>query len=329
VAKKLLDIRKHYRIHPDNSKSKKNPLPHDRPFDIDTVGLPFPWGFATLAGKPIATYTVRHARSFLATADPIVPAWPFESTPAHWGRVWQWHTQHNILTSEATSDVFLFLHRRPWLAQKPRAERRLPNYNDFNNHSLAPRLSLHDRDDEAAANDPEQVNDAYEVDHVFGVAACMLCSGPHDSAIHGFIECPEVQTKVWRFCMPTLRKLVNGRGVPLDARNVVLGWPELRMPDALRSRLLLWRDLAIHLLSRRRHAAIAEGLQNDHLPRLALANLDREHAALVARTITDAYHRCSATQRPAFVQRWVNRGAFLKEEQGTLNFYSMQAATPT
>lgn len=43
VASKLLEISKHYRIHPDHSKSSKNPRPHDRPFVIDTVGLPFPW----------------------------------------------------------------------------------------------------------------------------------------------------------------------------------------------------------------------------------------------------------------------------------------------
>lgn len=221
---------------------------------------------------------------------------------------------------------FLFLHRRPWLAQKPRDDRRLANYNELDNHNIATRTPLHDRDVEAAANDPEPENDAYTTDHVFGVTSCMLCDGPHDSAIHGFIEFPQIQRNVWRFCMPTLRKLVNGRGVPTDARSLVLGWQDLRMPDALRSRLLLWRDLAIHLLSRRRHAAITAGLQNDHWPQLSLEDFDKEHAALVARTITTAYDRCTDAQRPAFVRKWVERGALFMEDNGTLVFQPIQAA---
>lgn len=126
--------------------------------------------------------------------------------------------------------------------------------------------------------------------------------------------------------MSTLRKLVNNRGVPTDAKSVVLGWQDLRMPDAFRSRLLLWRDLAIHLLSRRRHAAITAGLQNDHRPQLSLEEFDKEHAALVARTITTAYDRCSDAQRPAFLKKWVERGALLMEENGLLVFQPIQAA---
>ena len=66
----------------------------------------------------------------------------------------------------------------------------------------------------------------------------------------------------------------------------------MKMPVALRARLLLRRDLAIHMLSRRRHAAIRDGLANNHRPQLSLDNFTSEHAALVARTITDAYHSC-------------------------------------
>ena len=154
----------------------------------------------------------------------------------------------------------------------------------------------------------------------------MLCNGPTDSAAHGFIECEKAQ-EAWRHLMPTLRKLVNGRSVPLDTRSIVLGWPDLRMPIALRARLLLWRDLAIHILTRRRFDSIAEGLRNDVLPQLDLTTFGQEHAALVAKTITDAYHQCLPTKRNAFVKRWLDRGIFLKEQGGSLVFHIMQATT--
>lgn len=156
----------------------------------------------------------------------------------------------------------------------------------------------------------------------------MHCDGPLDSAIHEFVDCPTIQRNVWCFCMPTLRKLVNGRGVPMDARSVVLGWQDLRMPDALHSRLLLWRDLAIHLLSRCCLAAITAGLQNNHWPQLSLEDFDREHAALVVYIITTAYDLCSDAQHPAFVGKWIKQGALLMEENRTLVFQPIQAAAP-
>ncbi|KAJ1024594.1 hypothetical protein NDA13_004523 [Ustilago tritici] len=191
IARRLLEISKHYRIHPDNSISHKNPLPHDRPFDIDTIGLPFPWRFASLAGRPAAEYTVRHAHSFLARNDAITPDWPFDSTEAQWRQVWLRHTQDNLLTSEATSDVFL-LHRRPWLAQKARGDLRLANYNGFDNNNTAAHTLLFDHNSGTAATEPPPENDAYTTDHVFGVSSCMLCDGPLDSAIHRFIDCPTI-----------------------------------------------------------------------------------------------------------------------------------------
>lgn len=101
------------------------------------------------------------------------------------------------------------------------------------------------------------------------------------------------------------------------------------MPEALRARLLLWRDLAIHLLSRSRHEAITEGLQNDHHPQLSLASFGKGHAALVARTIADAYHKCAASQQAAFKKKWINRGIFLREEAGELVFHLMTTAMTT
>ncbi|CDW96676.1 hypothetical protein [Sporisorium scitamineum] len=57
VSRKLRDISRHFALHPDHATSSMNSRPHDRPFNIDTVGLPFPWRFATLAGKPVDQYT--------------------------------------------------------------------------------------------------------------------------------------------------------------------------------------------------------------------------------------------------------------------------------
>ncbi|KAJ1601139.1 hypothetical protein NDA14_007466 [Ustilago hordei] len=323
VRKKLLDITKWFRKHPDKSKSIKNPMPHDQPFDIDTVGLPFPWHIATLAGKPLKEYTVRHARTFLAPSSVIVPDWDLGSTD-QWKQVWQWHTQDSLLTSQAQSDIFLFLHRRPWLAQKPRGERRLANYDTLNEDEFAPRLRLHqDRDNPQVEAELEPVNDSYETEHVFGVAACMLCNGPKDSARHGFIECPEVQKGVWKQIMGTLKRFLAPRAVPLDAESIVLGWPTLRMPSAARARLLLWRDLAIHILSRRRHDAIVLGLSKDHRPQLSLDGFFSEHAALLVATLTNAYHGLSESKRAEFQKRWFEGGTFLQVVNGAVTFQQM------
>ncbi|SOV05319.1 uncharacterized protein UDID_11982 [Ustilago sp. UG-2017a] len=213
-------------------------------------------------------------------------------------------------------------------ASKPQGNRHLANYNEFNNNNITVCTLLFERDSGAAATDSQPENDTYTADHVFGVSSSMHCDGPLDSAIHGFVDCQTIQRNVWCFCMPTLRKLVNGRGVPMDARSVVLGWQDLRMPDALRSRLLLWRDLAIHLLSRCCLAAITAGLQNNHWPQLSLEDFDREHAALVVYTITTAYDLCSDAQHPAFVGKWIKQGALLMEENRTLVFQPIQAAAP-
>ncbi|SPC60820.1 related to Retrovirus-related POL polyprotein [Ustilago sp. UG-2017b] len=230
VSIKLKDIGRHYPLHPDHSTSTMNPRPHDRPYVIDTVGLPFPWRFVTLAGRPAAQYTVKQARSFLGRTDPIVPDWQFESTTAQWRDVWIRHLDQTLVTSEAQSDIFLFLHRRPWLAQKPRMDRRLPNYADLDNIAINPRDNM--RNHELVTDPDVPFNDAYEAEHVFGVTRCMLCEGPMDSAAHGFIDCERIQTLVWRAIMPTLHKLTGSR--VLDLRNVVLGWPELKMPPLAR-----------------------------------------------------------------------------------------------
>ena len=304
-------------------------MPHDQPFDIDTVGLLFPWHIATLAGKPLKEYTVKHARLFLAPDNVIVPDWEF-GTESQWKQVWLWHTQDSLLSSQAQSDVFLFLHRRPWLAQKPRGERRLENYDALNNDDLAPRLQLHqDCDNRQVETDLEPVNDAYATEHVFGVATCMLCNGPKDSARHGFIDCPVAQAGVWRQIMGTLRRFIAPRAVSTDAESIILGWPALRMPAALQARLLLWRDLAIHILSRRRHTAITLGLQNDHQPQLSLEGFFSEHAALLATTLTNAYHGLPESKRADFQKRWIDGGSFLRIVNGAMAFQPMSnTATP-
>ncbi|SAM83437.1 uncharacterized protein UBRO_20298 [Ustilago bromivora] len=71
------------------------------------------------------------------------------------------------------------------------------------------------------------------------------------------------------------------------------------------------------------------GLRNDIAPRLDLSTLGAGHAALVAETITDAYHCCKPDKRVDFAKRWIDRGDFLKERQGTLVFHTMTGAQTT
>jgi hypothetical protein len=206
-------------------------------------------------------------------------------------------------------------------------DRRLPNYVDFDNIAINPRDNM--RNHELVTDPDVPFNDAYEAEHVFGVTRCMLCEGPMDSAAHGFIDCERIQTLVWRAIMPTLHKLTGSRvGVPLDLRNVVLGWPELKMPPSFRARLLLWRDITIHILSRKRWDAITAGLNNDTHPVLVLMNFAAKHATLVASTLVNGFHKCSETKRKAFVKRWLERGSFLRQQDDTLVFLSMSLPTP-
>lgn len=327
VRTKLLDITKWFRKHPDKSKSVKNPMPHDQPFDIDTVGLPFPWHIATLAGKPLKDYTVRHARTFLSPSSVVVPNWEL-GTPDQWRQTWLWHTQDSFLSLQAQSDVFLFLHNRPWLAQKPRIERRLVDFDTLNNDAPIQRLEMHqDRNNVQTEADLETVNDSYATEHVFGAASCMLCNGPKDSARHGLIECPEVQRGVWKQIMGTLRRFLAPCAVPIDAENIVLGWPALKMPVAACARLLLWRDSAIHLLLRRRHAAITLGLQNDHRPTLSLDGFFNEHAAFLVKTLADAYHGLAESKRADFQKRWIDGGTLLRVVNGAVAFQPMSNNT--
>ncbi|SAM83594.1 related to Retrovirus-related POL polyprotein [Ustilago bromivora] len=187
VCSKLLDTSKIFAIHPNHAKSKKNLCPHDCLFNIDTIGLPFPWHLVTLAEKPIAAYTVKHARTFLSSSNVIKPQWPFEATDTQWWQVWEWYNHASLLTSEALSDVFLFLHSWPWLAQKPRGDRRLTNHNILNNDPIALRTLAHQ------ADTSEAIIDTYREEHVFRVSSCMLCNDPKDSTIHGFIKCDYAQ----------------------------------------------------------------------------------------------------------------------------------------
>lgn len=62
----------------------------------------------------------------------ITPDWQFEADTAAWKQVWDWHHKDSLLMSAGRSNVFLFLHRRPWLAQKPRNQRRLDSYATLN-----------------------------------------------------------------------------------------------------------------------------------------------------------------------------------------------------
>ena len=179
-------------------------------------------------------------------------------------------------------------------------------------------------------------NDAYESEHLFGVARCMLCSSvhdsnmPHDSAAHGYVECEVIQSQVWHAIMPTLKKLVGSKtSVPTDLRSIVLGWPDLPMPPSYRARLLLWRDIAIHLVARARWTAIRDGLQNDINPNLALPDFAKNHAALLTSTLDNAYHKCASPKRAAFVKKWIERGTFLKESHGALAFYQMSVPPAT
>ncbi|SAM84440.1 uncharacterized protein UBRO_20834 [Ustilago bromivora] len=327
VRSKLLDISKTFALHPDHSKSTKNPRPHDNPFNINTVGLPFPKHLTMFAEKHISAYTVKHACSFLSPNKVVVPQWPFESTSDQWQWVWEWHNNDSLLSSEASSDVFLFLHSHPWLAQKPRGDRQLTNYNILNKDTIALRILMHQ--DHGNPNEAlEAINDTYKEEHVFGVSSCMLCSGPKDSTIHGFIECDLAQQHIWKPLLGTLRCLCGGRGVPTDARNIVLGWPDLKMPTSLRARLLLWRNLTVHMLSQLQSNVIKVGLQNDHCLQLTLINFISNHAALVTKTITNAYYKQPQRKRPVFSRKWIVGRTFLQVVNDTIHFHLMSNPTP-
>ncbi|SPO24118.1 uncharacterized protein UTRI_03386 [Ustilago trichophora] len=200
-----------------------------------------------------------------------------------------------------------FLQGHLWLAQKPRVQHQLPDYSTLNNLRLAPHQEFFNAPRQESANITEEVleeaalPDSYEIEHVARVSSCMLCAGPKDSAAYGYVKCKQAK-QMWKSIMPMLQKLINRAGVPINMRNVVLGWP-----------------------------AIKYGLQNNYSPKLELDGFASEHVTLVASTINEAYQRCTASKPPAFVKRWVDRSAFMQEVNGELKFQQMSnnaATTP-
>lgn len=299
LKRKLYTLPRHYQIHPDLSDSRLNPRPHDRPFDIDTNSLHFPWRFATLAGVPLGAYTVRQARVFLAPTEPIVPDWSFASTSDDWKMVWRRFNEASLLSTEALSDVYLFLHRRPWLAQKPRTSLLIPPAEE-------------DTTDTADHQPQTDAADAFHNQYTHGVTRCMVCMDDvfKDSAAHGYVECPAVQEKVWVACQPVLRQLLglhNNDNFPTDLRSIVFSWRHgTQHSRAVTARVCLWRNTIIHLLARRRHEAIVEGLNTNHAPTLSLDQFASQATTKIVSLIMLGYTQ--ATDKPAFLRKWVVHG---------------------
>lgn len=154
----------------------------------------------------------------------------------------------------------------------------------------------------------------YKIEHISDVANCMLCSNiVKYLAAYVYVKCPRLQEEVWK---PTLS--AGKIPIPLNLKNMFLGWPELRLPGPQKAKIILCCGAVIHILAQQCRLAIAERPKNDQLPMLLLDNFVQEHAALVAKSIVDRYHKCSKTAQPAFVKRFVEGSGMFKEGGGTL-----------
>lgn len=100
---------------------------------------------------------------------------------------------------------------------------------------------------------------------------------------------------------------------PTDLRNVVFAWREgTQHSRALTARVCLWRNTIIHLLARRQHEAIAEGLNFDRDPILDLDQFAAQVTAKIASLVMLGYTQAKATDKPAFIRKWVIHGLLFR-----------------
>jgi hypothetical protein len=330
-----------YGPHDDRAGTHRGVRSHDRPLrHLDAAHYLFPWRFATFAGVPLAEYTVRKGRTFLAEAGArtaIVPDWDLKGA-AGTADVWQrtWTSSRALPVSPAAlSDLWVFLHRRCWLSQ---IHLRRANYADRVEHDdedddalLLPetadeddassdidvqealaagldRLDDHDDDEDVGDEDdiveaerlepeagepvapvpePPRVADVISVprqtddeilrrDYRLGTCPMRRCAAP-DSVAHGYVQCPEVRT-VWLHALRVLDELAPGTFLasPFRTEDVIHAWRTPRRQDVVPhpERVALWQAVVIHVISRRRHAAIAASAQASQRKVIDLSDRD-------------------------------------------------------
>jgi hypothetical protein len=151
---------------PDRAAGHDGVRSHDRPMaGLDARNFDFPWRFARLAGRPLDSYTVTTARTFLQRdADVAEPDWPAPPLPREaltrsWSAAWAMlHSLRSVHTSAVASHARLFMHWRMWIAQ---VHRRRPGE----------RAPDPDSDIEADAADDDGASDTSERDVQEALAA--------------------------------------------------------------------------------------------------------------------------------------------------------------
>ncbi|KAE8230346.1 hypothetical protein CF326_g4656 [Tilletia indica] len=147
-----------------------------------------------------------------------------------------------------------------------------------------------------------------------------------DGQEHSFAGCVGIQT-LWAAAEPLLRAMGVMDPVPPSPHLIALGWPDIH---TYRPRLILWRTVVLHLITRLRHTALAtfkRRLHDDPAPEtrlvvsltlpspqrfLASATLLAAEAISTARARTWA-RTTSATGRPQdpFTETWLSGSSFV------------------
>lgn len=269
--------------HPNEYEKYNRPqrAPHIRPIRWQPSEFVLRFDRIRIAGVKLRDYTVATGREWLARhyhrRPYAIPDWSFnekawrgaeevyEANEPYWRPRWS-GLMGLPLDAAGESDLRRFLLHRVRLSREPKS---LPE-------DLArlhqKKMSLNER-----ANNPEAADDYREaraledevMNNVFRVTNCPHCpQDTPDSPEHGYVTCPRVQA-LWTAAMEPLKRLhdYGHAPPPLTVRDVVLGWPDLRLSAVERKRLWFWEAIVIAELARHRNKSIQAAFHRRDVPK--------------------------------------------------------------
>lgn len=254
--------------------------PRIRPFKWQPSDFVLRWDRIRIAGVKLRDYTVATGREWLARhyhkRPYVIPNWSFnekawcgvnevyEANEPYWRPRWS-GIMGLPLDAPVESDFRRFLLHRVRLSRHPRSSPEdLARLRQL-------KMSLNER-----ASNPEAADEYREaralqdevMNNAFRVTNCPHCpQGTPDSPEHGYVTCSRVQA-LWTAAMEPLKRLFDYGDAPppLTVRDVVLGWPDLKLSALERKRLWFWEAIVIAELARHRNKSIQAAFHRRDVP---------------------------------------------------------------
>ncbi|KAE8239854.1 hypothetical protein A4X13_0g8037 [Tilletia indica] len=140
-----------------------------------------------------------------------------------------------------------------------------------------------------------------------------------DGPTHSFIQCPWARV-LWVAALPLLRALGVQDPITWDPLLTALGWPDIRHH---RPRLVLWRTVVIHLITKTRYPAIRRCIQGGpfSLPPTSAEDFRAAVYKTLAESISSAWAQLRARAHPhdewsikLFHRTWLNDSSMVRAD---------------